>query len=105
MIQISKNGRRKYQSLGVSIKPKYWDFTKNKPKPNCPDDAYIQKIVLDKVTEFQKQILEFNANQKDYTLTNLLGGNNNATDKIGLLPEWFTGNWYVYFVWTYIGGK
>jgi site-specific recombinase XerD len=75
MIQISKNGRRKYQSLGISINPKYWDFTKNKPKPNCPDGPYIQKIVLDKVTEFQKQILEFNANQKDYTLTNLLGGN------------------------------
>ncbi len=75
MIQVSKNGKRKYQSLGVSINPKYWDFTKNKPKPNCPNGDFIQKIVLDKVTEYQKQILEFNANQKDYTLTNLLDGN------------------------------
>lgn len=75
MIQVSKNGKRKYQSLGISINPKYWDFTKNKPKPNCPNGDFIQKIVLDKITEYQKQILEFNANQKDYTLTNLLNGN------------------------------
>jgi site-specific recombinase XerD len=75
MIQVSKNGKRKYQSLGISINSKHWDFTKNKPKPNCPDGALIQKIVLDKVTEYQKKILEFNANQKDYTLTNLLNGN------------------------------
>lgn len=74
MLQVSKNGKRKYQSLGVSINPKYWDFTKNKPKPNCPNGDFIQKIVLDKVSEYQKQILEFNANQKDYTLTNLLDG-------------------------------
>ncbi len=75
MLQVSKNGKRKYQSLGVSINPKYWDFTKNKPKTNCPNGDFIQKIVLDKITEYQKQILEFNANQKDYTLTNLLDGN------------------------------
>lgn len=75
MLQISKNGKRKYQSLGISIDPKHWDFAKNKPKANCPDGAYIQKIILDKVAELQKQILEFNADQKDYTLNNLLNGN------------------------------
>jgi site-specific recombinase XerD len=72
MIQVSKNGKRKYQSLGTSINSKHWDFTKNKPKPNCPNGDLIQKIILDKVTEYQKQILEFNASQIDYTLTNLL---------------------------------
>ena len=75
MLQISKNGKRRYQSLGISIDPKYWDFAKNKPKANCPDGSYIQKIILDKVAELQKQILEFNADQKDYTLNNLLNGN------------------------------
>ena len=32
MLQVSKGGKRKYQSLGISINPKYWDFTRNKPK-------------------------------------------------------------------------
>ena len=41
MLQVSKGGKRKYQSLGISINPKYWDFTRNKPKPgkssvSCP---------------------------------------------------------------------
>lgn len=75
MLQVSKNGKRKYQSLGVSINPKFWDFIKNKPKANCPDGDYIQKIALDKITEVQKQILAFNANQKDFTPTNLLAQN------------------------------
>jgi hypothetical protein len=47
MLQISKEGRRKYQSLGISIDQKFWDFTKNKPKPNCPDGDSIQKILRD----------------------------------------------------------
>jgi len=53
MIQVSKNGKRKYQSLGVSINPKYWDFTKNKPKPNCPNGEFIQKIIQYKVTSLE----------------------------------------------------
>ncbi|HZK98168.1 MAG TPA: Arm DNA-binding domain-containing protein [Prolixibacteraceae bacterium] len=72
MLQISKNGKRKYQSLGVSINPVYWDFIKGKPKPNCPNGELIQKILLDKVTEIQKQILEFSANQQEFTSTKLL---------------------------------
>jgi len=79
MIQISQNGKRKYQSLGVLINPKFWDFTKNKPKSNCPNGEFIHKIVLDKVTDLQRQILEFNANQKDFTPTNLLAVNKSET--------------------------
>ncbi len=72
MLQVWKNGRRKYQSLGVSINQNFWDFVKNKPKPTCPNGDLIQKIILDKTIEVQKQILEFNASQKDFTLTNLM---------------------------------
>ena len=72
MVQVTKNGRRKYQSLGISVNPKFWDFSKNKPKPNCPNGEFIQKIVLDKFTQLQKQILDFGANQIELTPTNLL---------------------------------
>ena len=43
---ICKDGKKKYQSLGISVLPRYWDFTRNKPKPNCPNKEYIQKIFL-----------------------------------------------------------
>ena len=76
MLQVSKSGKRKYQSLGISIKPRYWDFTRNKPKPNCPNKDYIQKIILDKQTELQQRMLELNSEQKEYTTTPLLNDEN-----------------------------
>ncbi len=72
MLQVTKGGKRKYQSLGISINPKFWDFTRNKPKPNCPNREYIQKIILDKQAELQQRMLEFNSEQKEYTTTTLL---------------------------------
>ena len=76
MLQISKGGKRKYQSLGISVLPRYWDFTRNKPKPNFPNKEYIQKIILDKQTELQQRMLEFNSEQKEYTTTTLLNDEN-----------------------------
>lgn len=72
MLQISKNGKRKYKSLGISINPKFWDFSKNRLRSNCPNKEYIQKIILDKQTEIQQHILELNSEQKEYTPTSLL---------------------------------
>jgi hypothetical protein len=46
MIQISKDGKRKYQSLGISINADNWDFQKNKPKPKCPNIPLIYWIYL-----------------------------------------------------------
>lgn len=40
MLRISKDGKKKYQSLGISVNPKFWDFQKNKPKPKCPNLEY-----------------------------------------------------------------
>jgi len=88
MLQISKHGKRKYQSLGISIHPDNWDFSKRKPKPSCPDGEYIQKIISDKIIEVQKQILEYTANGKDYTPTGLLKGN------ISTIQEKSVGEFY-----------
>ena len=76
MLRICKDGKKKYQSLGISVLPRYWDFTRNKPKLNCPNKEYIQKIILDKQTELQQRMLEFNSEQKEYTTTTLLNDEN-----------------------------
>ena len=81
MICVTKDRKRKYSSLGISVHPKYWNFEKNKPKPNCPNKEVILKIILDKKTEFQKQILDLNADKKDYTASTLL---TSVADKIEL---------------------
>lgn len=72
MVRIAKDGKRTMQSLGVSIHPKHWDFTRNRPKPNCPNKEYITKIILDKQQELQQRILELNSEQKEYTTSTLL---------------------------------
>ena len=33
MLRVCKDKKKKYQSLGISLNPKYWDFSKNEPKP------------------------------------------------------------------------
>jgi len=61
MLRIIKARKIKYQSLGISVHPNNWDFTKNEPKPKCPNRDLTQKVILDKKTEFYTQVLEFNA--------------------------------------------
>jgi len=72
MIRIIKDRKIRYQSLGISIHPDYWDFIKNKPKSNCPNRDFILKIILDKELEFQRQILELRADDKEFTASTLI---------------------------------
>ena len=72
MLRISKDRKTKYKSLGISVNPIHWDFDKNKPKPNCPNRDYILKIIIDKEAEYQKKILEFKAEDKEFTASTLI---------------------------------
>ena len=45
MLRLTKSGKRKYVSLGVSVKEEHWDFKKNTPKRNCPDRDFILSII------------------------------------------------------------
>ena len=57
MLRVIKDRKPKYVSLGISILPKYWDFEKNRPTSKCPNKELIEKIILDKQVEYQRQIL------------------------------------------------
>ena len=72
MLQVCRSGKRHYQSLGVSINPKFWDIKKNKLKSNCPNKEIIQKIINDKLAELQNRILELSAEKKEFTATTIL---------------------------------
>jgi len=48
IIRVCKDGKKKYQSIGISINPKYWDFEKNMPKANCPDRENIINLITEK---------------------------------------------------------
>lgn len=87
MLCITKDRKRKYQSLGISVKPEYCDFSKNKPKPNCPNRELINKIILDKELSFQKQILELQSEEKEFTASTLIAPK--AKVKIKTVKEFY----------------
>lgn len=56
VIRISKDSKKSYKYLGISVNPKHWDFKKNEPKPNCPNRERILKIIIDKKAKYHTQI-------------------------------------------------
>ena len=37
MLCTCKDGKKKYQSIGISILPSHWDFKRNEPNDRCPN--------------------------------------------------------------------
>jgi len=72
MLRVSKDRKTKYQSLGISVNLEHWDFNRSRPKPNCPNRELILKIILEREAEFQKQILELQSDNKEFTASTLI---------------------------------
>ena len=72
MLRLTKSGKRKYVSLGISVKEKDWDFKKNQPKKSCPDREAIVKLISDKVSSYNSLIMELTAKQQDFTVSSLI---------------------------------
>ncbi len=72
MLRICKDGKKKYQSLKLSMNPKFWDFEKEKPKRNCPNREYIENIIGTNLDKFNKQIIELKSDGKDYSAQTLI---------------------------------
>lgn len=71
MLRITKDRKRKYSSIGISVNPAFWDFDKNKPRRNCPDKARIEQIVAEQIRKYREQIFDFQAEDKAFTTTSL----------------------------------
>ena len=72
MICVCKDGKRKYQSLGISIKAEWWDFKANLPKGKCPNRERIILIINEKINEIQKEVLDHRIAGKDFTAATLI---------------------------------
>jgi len=71
MLRVTKDRKRKYKSIGVSTKLEHWDFNKNQPKPNTPNRDLILKIIANKIQEYREVVLEYKAEDKDFTVSSL----------------------------------
>ncbi|WP_101688586.1 site-specific integrase [Dysgonomonas massiliensis] len=81
VIRVCKDGKKKYQSIGISVKPKYWDFEKNKPKRNCPNRDHILKLISEKTQEYRDQIIELKSDNKEFTAKTLIDKVHKPTKK------------------------
>ena len=72
MLCVYKDGKRKYRSLGISLNPKYWDFEKNQLKANCPNRAYLNKVISDKLKSVNDEIIRLHSENRDLTATSIL---------------------------------
>jgi len=82
MIRISKDRKRKYKSIGLSIKEEDWDFSKSQPKPNVHNRELILKVMDDKLAEYRDTVLEYRAEGRDFTASSLVEGIKNPQAKV-----------------------
>ncbi|SBV94082.1 site-specific integrase [uncultured Dysgonomonas sp.] len=83
-IRLTQNKKRKYIRIGINIQPQYWDSKKNKLKPNCPDREYLDNIITEKLSKYQKQILEFQSIAKEYSINQLIESVERPTKNISI---------------------
>lgn len=67
MLIISKEGKRKHLSLGISCKAEWWDSTKHAPKRSHPDRLFLEDVIEQKKKEYRSKILELRATDRAYT--------------------------------------
>ena len=72
MIRVCKDRKMKYQSLGISILPIYWDFKVNKPTSKCPNKEYLERLIAEKVKVYTDKVIEFKSQEKEFTATSLM---------------------------------
>lgn len=79
MLCVSKDRKRKYQSLGISINPMFWDFEKECPKANCPNREQIERLILEKKRAYTEQVIELKAMNREFTASTLVQKVSNPT--------------------------
>lgn len=72
MVRVCKDGKKKYQSLGISILPSHWDFKRNEPNDRCPNKDEITILIQQRLYEIRKNILSKRIDGKDYTATTII---------------------------------
>lgn len=71
MIRICKDGKKKYISLGVSVKAEHWNSEKNVPKANYPNKEHISILIANKKKEYETEIVKLKSEDKLFTANTL----------------------------------
>lgn len=86
MLCVCKDNKRKYQSLGISIKAEQWDFKNNLPNDKCPNRERIIILINDRINEIQKIALDRKIAGRDFSASTLIESSkpsNNSKKTVG----------------------
>ena len=72
MLRLTKEGKRKYVSLQISLNPDYWDFKRNKPRRHCPEKESINYRIETIVQKYREQVEIYKMERQEYTLETLV---------------------------------
>lgn len=89
MVRVCKNGKKKYQSIGISILPSHWDFKRNEPNDLCPNSDEIKLLIQQRLYEIQKSILSNRIDGKDYTATTIINSVTEQTKSAKSVGEYY----------------
>lgn len=72
MLQIIKDRKVRRISLGYSATKKEWDFKNNKPSKQHPHQLELQAVIANKISEYNKQVLDLDRKTEIYTTDNII---------------------------------
>ena len=72
MLRVTKDRKLKYVSLGISVNPKFWDFSQNQPKPDCPNREYIEIFIANKLKAYNSKLIELKVTNQEFTSSSLV---------------------------------
>ena len=72
MLVITKNGKRKYQALGLSCHPDKWDEKRNEPKRSHPEKLTMDAIIRQTIAEVHAQAMDMRMHDKEFSSETLL---------------------------------
>jgi hypothetical protein len=66
MIRVSKDKKKIYKSLGISVIAKDWDFKKEEPRITCPNRDLILNKLEQKKIGYRNKIFELSCLNKNF---------------------------------------
>jgi len=73
MLRITKDRKRKYQSLKISCPVKLWDATNQTVRKSHPQKRLIDNIIIKQKAKYADQVLQFQNDERDFTPETLMG--------------------------------
>lgn len=89
MLRMARDGKRTMKSIGISVSPKHWDFTKEEPKSKCPNADLIRMKILQVETHFRTLVLEKETSGEEFTPQSLLNEEQTPVVKAQTVEEFY----------------